>query len=157
MSLGFHVISFENTLRFNYFANREFISLPSDRENLGSIRMKVRLTQERILPQKCYQPLTEILVNCTNDPESLDPTVLSLIDQLTTADLSTLAHQLVRLFIGQDLVIPFLDYVTLLEIRKTSEENQKVFLYCLLCLYVYHDTSHATRKKKPTNKSRKDR
>lgn len=89
-------------------------------ENLGSIRMKVRLTQERILPQKCYQPLTEILVNCTNDPESLDPTVLSLTDQLTTADLSTLAHQMVRLFIGQDLVIPFLDYVTLLEIRKTS-------------------------------------
>ena len=124
MSLGFNVISFENTLRFNYFANREFILLPSDRENLGSIRMKVRLTQERILPQKCYQPLTEILVNCTNDPESLVPTVLSLIDQLTTADLSTLAYQLVRLFIGQDLVIPFLDYVTLLEIRKTSKENQ---------------------------------
>ena len=108
--------------------------------------MKVRLTQERILPQKCYQPLTEILVNCTNDPESLDPTVLSLTDQLTTADLSTLAHQMVRLFIGQDLVIPFLDYVTLLEIRKTSKENQKVFLYCLLCLYIYHDTSHGTRK-----------
>ena len=86
--------------------------------------MKVRLTQERILPQKCYQPLTEILVNCTNDPESLVPTVLSLIDQLTNADLSTLAYQLVRLFIGQDLVIPFLDYVTLLEIRKTSKENQ---------------------------------
>ncbi|CAH3197948.1 unnamed protein product, partial [Porites evermanni] len=89
-------------------------------ENLGSIRMKVRLTQERILPQKCYHPLTEIIVKCTNNPESLDPTVLSLIDQLTTADLSTFAHQLVRLFIGQDLVIPFLDYVTLLEIRKTS-------------------------------------
>ena len=99
--------------------------------------MKVRLTQERILPQKCYQPLTEILVNCTNDPESLDPTVLSLTDQLTTADLSTLAHQMVRLFIGQDLVIPFLDYVTLLEIRKTSKENQNSSILILLSLSLH--------------------
>jgi len=84
--------------------------------------MKVRLTQERILPQKCYQSLVEILVNSTKDPESLDPTVLSLIEQLTTADQAILAHQLVRLFIGQDVVIPFLDYLTLREIKDTSNE-----------------------------------
>lgn len=89
-------------------------------ENLGSIRMKVRLTQERVLPQKCYQSLVEILVNSAKDPESLDPTALSLIEQLTAADQAILAHQLVRLFIGQDLVIPFLDYLTLREIRNTS-------------------------------------
>lgn len=89
-------------------------------ENLGSIRMKVRLTQERILPHPCYQPLVEILVNSVSDPESLSPTALSLIEQLNTADQVTLAHQLVRLFIGQDLVIPFLDYLTLREIRRTS-------------------------------------
>lgn len=89
-------------------------------ENLGSIRMKVRLTQERILPQKCYQPLVEILVNSASDPESLNPTALSLIEELTAADQATLAHQMVRLFIGQDVVIPFLDYITLREIRKTS-------------------------------------
>lgn len=89
-------------------------------ENLGSIRMKVRLTQERILPQKCYQSLVEILVNSIKDPQSLDPTVLSLIEQLTTADQAILAHQLVRLFIGQDVVIPFLDYLTLREIKDTS-------------------------------------
>lgn len=82
--------------------------------------MKVRLTQERILPQKCYQSLVEILVNSTKDPQSLHPTVLSLIEQLTTADQAILAHQLVRLFIGQDAVIPFLDYLTLREIKDTS-------------------------------------
>lgn len=119
--------------------------------------MKVRLTQERILPQKCYQPLTEILVNCTNDPESLDPTVLSLTDQLTTADLSTLAHQMVRLFIGQDLVIPFLDYVTLLEIRKTSKENQKVFLYCYSVFTSIMIRVTAPERTMQTKKSRKDK
>lgn len=85
--------------------------------------MKVRLTQERVLPQKCYQSLVEILVNSAKDPESLDPTALSLIEQLTAADQAILAHQLVRLFIGQDLVIPFLDYLTLREIRNTSISN----------------------------------
>lgn len=85
--------------------------------------MKVRLTQERVLPQKCYQSLIEILVNSVKDPESLDPTALSLIEQLTAADQAILAHQLVRLFIGQDLVIPFLDYLTLREIRNTSISN----------------------------------
>lgn len=89
-------------------------------EDLGSIRINVRLTQERILPHQCYQPLVQILVNSASDPESLSPTALSLIEQLTAADPATLAHQLVRLFIGQDLVIPFLDYMTLREIRKSS-------------------------------------
>ncbi|XP_078363038.1 rasGAP-activating-like protein 1 isoform X2 [Oculina patagonica] len=89
-------------------------------ENLGSIRMKVRLTQEHILPQKCYQSLVDILVNSIKDPVSLDPTALSLIEQLNTADQAILAHQLVRLFIGQDVVIPFLDYLTLREIRDSS-------------------------------------
>ena len=117
--------------------------------------MKVCLTQERILPQKCYQPLTEILINCTNDPESLDPTVLSLTDQLTTADLSTLAHQMVRLFIGQDLVIPFLDYVTLLEIRKTSEEKYSYIAYSVFTSIMIRVT--APERTMQTKKSRKDK
>lgn len=93
-----------------------------DSENLGSIRMKVRLTQERILPQKCYQSLVDILVNSIKDPVSLDPTALSLMEQLNSADQAILAHQLVRLFIGQDAVIPFLDYLTLREIKDTSNQ-----------------------------------
>lgn len=107
------------------------------------------------MPQKCYQPLTEILVNCTNDPESLDPTVLSLTDQLTTADLSTLAHQMVRLFIGQDLVIPFLDYVTLLEIRKTSEEKYSYIAYSVFTSIMIRVT--APERTMQTKKSRKDK
>lgn len=98
------------------------MSVSLNRENLGSIRMKARLTQERILPHQCYQSLVEILVNSVSEPERLDPTVLSLVDELTSADQVVLAHQLVRLFIGQDLVIPFLDYITLREIRKSSKE-----------------------------------
>ena len=94
-----------------------------NRENLGSIRMKVSLTQERILQHHCYQPLVEILVNSVSDPESLSPTALSLVEQLSAADQVTLAYQLVRLFIGQDLVIPFLDYMTLSEIRKSSKKS----------------------------------
>lgn len=92
------------------------------RENLGSIRMKVRLTQERILPHHCYQSLVDVLVNAVCDPDSQDPTPLSLIEKLTPADQVTLAHQLVRLFIGRGLVIEFLDYMTLQEIRKSSKK-----------------------------------
>lgn len=89
-------------------------------ENLGSIRMKVRLTQERILPHQCYQSLVDVLVNSLCDPDNQDPTPLSLIEKLTPADQVTLAHQLVRLFIGRDLVTEFLDYMTLQEIRKST-------------------------------------
>ncbi|XP_068678969.1 rasGAP-activating-like protein 1 isoform X1 [Montipora foliosa] len=89
-------------------------------ESLGSIRMKVRLTQERILPQQYYQSLVEILMNSVSDPESQSPTALSLIEKLTPADQMTLACQLVRLFIGQGLVIQFLDYMILQEIRKSD-------------------------------------
>lgn len=106
------------------------LSLLFNREDLGSIRINVRLTQERILPHQCYQPLVQILVNSASDPESLSPTALSLIEQLTAADPATLAHQLVRLFIGQDLVIPFLDYITLREIRKSSKN---CFFFCYDC------------------------
>ena len=98
------------------------LSLSLDSENLGSIRMKVRLTQERILPKKCYQSLVDILVSSIKVPESMEPTALSIIEQLHAADQAILAHQLVRLFIGQDVVIPFLDYLTLREIRETSNQ-----------------------------------
>ena len=99
-----------------------FSCLSFRRESLGSIRMKVRLTQERILPQQYYQSLVEILMNSVSDPESQSPTALSLIEKLTPADQMTLACQLVRLFIGQGLVIQFLDYMTLQEIRKSSKK-----------------------------------
>jgi len=104
--------------------------------------MKLRLTQERILPQKCYQSLVEILVNSTKDPQSLDPTVLSLIEQLTTADQAILAHQLVRLFIGQDVVIPFLDYLTLREIKDTSNDLCQPYIEQIftLCIWYPHIT-----------------
>ena len=91
-----------------------------DRENLGSIRVKVRLTQECILPSVFYKPLIEILVSSTTNPKSLEPTALGLLEELNIADHSILAHQLVRLFIGQDMVIPMLDYLTLREIKKSS-------------------------------------
>ena len=89
---------------------------------LGSIRLKVRLSEERILPSKFYQPLVKTLVDSVSDSVMANQdTALSVLEELTTADCKAVAHELVKLFLGQDKVIPFLDYITTREIKRTGE------------------------------------
>lgn len=129
------------------------------------MRLKVRLTEDRILPSRHYQPLTELLMESVLGPAevgtpvllgsgwwppllqgslrgsfvvgSQDPgppllppvlaqedtaSPLAVLEELTSGDCrQDLATKLVKLFLGQGLAGPFLDYLTRREVTRTSE------------------------------------
>ncbi|KAM8816946.1 rasGAP-activating-like protein 1 isoform 2-T2 [Rhynchonycteris naso] len=95
--------------------------------NLGALRLKVRLVEDRVLPSQCYQPLRELLKTSVLGPAEGPrlPLLLSvlaqedvssplaLLEELTLGDCrQDLATKLVKLFLGQGLAGPFLDYLT---------------------------------------------
>ncbi|XP_015681813.1 rasGAP-activating-like protein 1 [Protobothrops mucrosquamatus] len=92
---------------------------------LGQLRLQVRLAEDRILPSSYYQPLIDLLVEsvlCL--PEADDLTPLALLEEVclveSRQDVST---KLVKIFLGQGLVIPFLDYLNFHEISRTTDPN----------------------------------
>ncbi|XP_066226942.1 rasGAP-activating-like protein 1 isoform X2 [Saccopteryx leptura] len=95
--------------------------------NLGALRLKVRLVEDRVLPSQCYQPLRELLMASVLGPAEgprlplLPPVLaqedvsspLAVLEELTLGDCrQDLATKLVKLFLGQGLAGPFLDYLT---------------------------------------------
>ncbi|XP_043574863.1 ras GTPase-activating protein 4 [Chiloscyllium plagiosum] len=94
-------------------------------ENLGSLRLQLRLRDESVLPSSYYQPLMELLlqsVKATNNGEKGN--LLALIDEVTTAEnRQEVATNLVKLFLGQGLAKEFLDFVMNLELDRTTEPN----------------------------------
>ncbi|XP_045632360.1 rasGAP-activating-like protein 1 isoform X2 [Ursus americanus] len=134
---------------------------------LGAVRLKVRLTEDRILPSRHYQPLTELLMESVLGPAevgtpvllgsgwwppllqgslrgsfvvgSQDPgppllppvlaqedtaSPLAVLEELTSGDCrQDLATKLVKLFLGQGLAGPFLDYLTRREVTRTTDPN----------------------------------
>uniref|UniRef100_A0A8C3SS35 RAS protein activator like 1 n=1 Tax=Chelydra serpentina TaxID=8475 RepID=A0A8C3SS35_CHESE len=81
---------------------------------LGALRLKVRLAEDRILPSMYYQPLIELLV------ESILP--LALLEEISSVESrQDVATKLVKIFLGQGLAVPFLDYLNLREVTKTSK------------------------------------
>ena len=46
------------------------------RGTLGALRLKVRLTEDRILPSRCYQPLTELLMGSVLGPAEVGASIL---------------------------------------------------------------------------------
>ncbi|XP_066116606.1 rasGAP-activating-like protein 1 isoform X2 [Saccopteryx bilineata] len=95
--------------------------------NLGALRLKVRLIEDRVLPSQCYQPLRELLMASVLGPAEgprlplLPPVLaqedvsspLAVLEELTLGDCrQDLATKLVKLFLGQGLAGPFLDYLT---------------------------------------------
>ncbi|GCB73009.1 hypothetical protein scyTo_0002299 [Scyliorhinus torazame] len=94
-------------------------------ENLGSLRLQLRLRDESVLPSRYYQPLTELLfqsVKTTNNDGKWN--LLALIDEVSTAEnRQEVATNLVKLFLGQGLAKEFLDFVIRLELDRTSEPN----------------------------------
>lgn len=143
------------------------------RGNLGALRLKVRLVEDRVLPSKYYQPLVQLLMESVlglpevgvsgkqlpgdrvghadlvlaspgfqgtslgssasgsqNPRPPYLPPVLAQEDdasplavlELTSGDCrQDLATKLVKLFLGQGLAGPFLDYLTRREVARTSE------------------------------------
>ncbi|ELW63722.1 RasGAP-activating-like protein 1 [Tupaia chinensis] len=93
--------------------------------NLGALRLKVRLTEDRVLPSQYYQPLTELLVGSVLQPVEDDAaSPLALLEELTSGDCrQDLATKLVKLFLGRGLAGPFLDYLTRREVARTTDPN----------------------------------
>ncbi|XP_036434799.1 LOW QUALITY PROTEIN: rasGAP-activating-like protein 1 [Colossoma macropomum] len=92
---------------------------------LGALRLKVRLAEERILPSLYYQPLIDLLVEAVISPTEVDdPTPLTLLEEVTTVESrQDIAMTLVKIYLGQGLVVPFLDYLNTREVHHTSDPN----------------------------------
>uniref|UniRef100_A0A8C8RHE1 RAS protein activator like 1 n=1 Tax=Pelusios castaneus TaxID=367368 RepID=A0A8C8RHE1_9SAUR len=91
---------------------------------LGALRLKVRLAEDRILPSMYYQPLTELLVESILFPAEEDVSPLALLEEISSVESrQDVATKLVKIFLGQGLAVPFLDYLALREVTKTTDPN----------------------------------
>ncbi|XP_056585728.1 rasGAP-activating-like protein 1 isoform X1 [Triplophysa dalaica] len=92
---------------------------------LGALRLKVRLVEERILPSVYYQPLMHLLVETIISPSEVDePTPLTLLEEITTGESrQDIAMTLVKIYLGQGLIVPFLDYLNTREVHNTTDPN----------------------------------
>ncbi|XP_043757644.1 rasGAP-activating-like protein 1 isoform X4 [Cervus elaphus] len=93
--------------------------------SLGALRLKVRLTEDCVLPSQYYQPLRELLMESVlglAEEDAASP--LAVLEELTSGDCrQELATKLVKLFLGQGLTGPFLDYLTRREVARTTDPN----------------------------------
>uniref|UniRef100_A0A674CTS1 RAS protein activator like 1 n=1 Tax=Salmo trutta TaxID=8032 RepID=A0A674CTS1_SALTR len=88
---------------------------------LGALRLKVRLVEDRILPSMYYQPLIDLLVQSVISP---DGSPLTMLEEVTTVESrQDVAMTLVKIYLGQGLVVPFLDYLNTREVNHTLDPN----------------------------------
>ncbi|XP_023249895.1 rasGAP-activating-like protein 1 isoform X1 [Seriola lalandi dorsalis] len=92
---------------------------------LGALRLKVRLVEDRILPSVYYQPLIDLLVESVISPiEVEDSSALTMLEEVTTVESrQDVAMTLVKIYLGQGLVVPFLDYLNTREVNHTTDPN----------------------------------
>lgn len=98
---------------------------PKPAPNRGSLRMKVRLTQEIVLPTVSYNPMLEIFNEAVlpKGSEPPDLSALYLLEEVSSLDLTELANCLVRLYLNQGLITDYLSSITAEEIKNTSDPN----------------------------------
>uniref|UniRef100_A0A667ZZG4 RAS protein activator like 1 n=1 Tax=Myripristis murdjan TaxID=586833 RepID=A0A667ZZG4_9TELE len=86
---------------------------------LGALRLKVRLVEDRILPSIYYQPLIDLLVESVEDSSPL-----TMLEEVTTVESrQDVAMTLVKIYLGQGLVVPLLDYLNTREVNHTTDPN----------------------------------
>ncbi|XP_033947474.1 rasGAP-activating-like protein 1 isoform X2 [Pseudochaenichthys georgianus] len=92
---------------------------------LGALRLKVRLVEDRILPSVYYQPLIDLLVESVISPTEVeDSSALTMLEEVNTVESrQDVAMTLVKIYLGQGLVVPFLDYLNTREVNNTSDPN----------------------------------
>uniref|UniRef100_A0A3Q1KA82 Uncharacterized protein n=1 Tax=Anabas testudineus TaxID=64144 RepID=A0A3Q1KA82_ANATE len=92
---------------------------------LGALRLKVRLVEDRILPSVYYQPLIDLLVESVISPAEVeDSSALTMLEEVTTVESrQDVAMTLVKIYLGQGLVVPFLDYLNTREVNHTTDPN----------------------------------
>ncbi|XP_054029247.1 rasGAP-activating-like protein 1 [Dryobates pubescens] len=110
----------------------QLLPFPSTAEDhggqLGALRLAVRLVEDRVLPTPYYQPLIQLLTEPILCPGQVgDPlagTALAVLEEVTSGDSrQDVATQLVKIFLGQGLAVPFLDYLTTHELARTTDPN----------------------------------
>ncbi|NXU24510.1 RASL1 protein, partial [Thalassarche chlororhynchos] len=86
----------------------QLLPFPSTAEDhggqLGALRLAVRLVEDRVLPPSYYQPLIQLLTEPILCPGQV-------------------ATKLVKIFLGQGLAVPLLDYLTTRELARTTDPN----------------------------------
>ncbi|XP_029916586.1 rasGAP-activating-like protein 1 [Myripristis murdjan] len=92
---------------------------------LGALRLKVRLVEDRILPSIYYQPLIDLLVESVISPTEVeDSSPLTMLEEVTTVESrQDVAMTLVKIYLGQGLVVPLLDYLNTREVNHTTDPN----------------------------------
>ncbi|KAF7199872.1 rasGAP-activating-like protein 1 isoform X2 [Nothobranchius furzeri] len=92
---------------------------------LGALRLKVRLVEDQILPSMYYQPLIDLLVESVISPAEVeDSSALSMLEEVTIVESrQDVAMTLVKIYLGQGLVVPFLDYLNTREVNHTTDPN----------------------------------
>ncbi|XP_075686195.1 rasGAP-activating-like protein 1 isoform X2 [Rhinoderma darwinii] len=91
---------------------------------LGSLRVKVNLSEERILPSVYYQNLIQLLVESVQSPDQGDSSVLDLLEEMCSAESrQEVAVKLVKMFLGQGLAVTFLDKLNMREVNRTGDPN----------------------------------
>nr|DBA22825.1 TPA: hypothetical protein GDO54_013821 [Pyxicephalus adspersus] len=99
----------------------------TDEENggkLGSLRVKVSLSEERILPSVYYQNLIQLLVESVQSPDQGDCSLLALLEDMCSAESrQEVAVKLVKIFLGQGMAVAFLDRLNMREVNRTGDPN----------------------------------
>jgi RAS protein activator-like 1 len=111
--------------------NKHLVQLPYDcrQPDLGAIRLKIRCTEQEVLPSACYEPLKQLLIDAVSQNkvnftcicftlfcmvqailfQDSDMTFFSTLQEVMISDLNQMAYVLVKFYLGCDQVIAFLD------------------------------------------------
>ncbi|XP_014109137.1 PREDICTED: rasGAP-activating-like protein 1 [Pseudopodoces humilis] len=109
-----------------WFQLLPFPSTTKDRGGqLGALRLAVRLLEDTVLPSHHYQPLIQLLTEPILCPaQSPEGTALAVLEEVTSGESrQEVATKLVKIFLGQGLAVPLLDYLTTRELARTTDPN----------------------------------
>ncbi|KAM6052488.1 rasGAP-activating-like protein 1 isoform 2-T2 [Chlamydotis macqueenii] len=107
----------------------QLLPFPSTAEEpggrLGALRLAVRLVEDRVLPTHCYQPLIQLLTEPVLYPDQpATGSALAILEEVTSGESrQDVATKLVKIFLGQGLAVPLLDYLTTRELARTTDPN----------------------------------
>ncbi|CAH2295015.1 rasGAP-activating 1 isoform X1 [Pelobates cultripes] len=91
---------------------------------LGSLRVKVNLSEERILPSVYYQNLIQLLVESVQSSDQSESSLVALLEEMCSAESrQEVAVKLVKIFLGQGLAVTFLDKLNMREVNRTGDPN----------------------------------
>ncbi|KAJ7424840.1 hypothetical protein WISP_26409 [Willisornis vidua] len=121
-----HLIEASKDSTKGWFQLLPFPSTTEDhRGQLGALRLTVRLVEDTVLPPHYYQPLIQLLTEpilCPDKPP--DSTALAMLEEVISGESrQDVATKLVKIFLGQGLAVPLLDYLTTRELARTTDPN----------------------------------